>query len=806
MSDYSDTAPQSDSADDDDARGIKERADFVTYWLEQLKAYDDEFKEWTTRCRKIIRRYRDERQAKENGEVVDGARFNALWSNIQTLQPAIYINQPKPVVERRYLDKDPLARISSMTLERAIEVQIEVGKLHPAVRKAVLDYLLVGRGTVWERYEPTYGTPEDIGEQPGATESTDPAKDAGQAPRPVTYEKVCTDYVSWARFKHSPTPVWDDVWWVAKEEMLTRKELRARFKETDEATGKPIADLIPLRDGSKDKENDREKKRRQPRALVVEIWNKTDREVIFIAPDWPHQALERTDDPLKLESFWPCPEPLYATLTNDSLVPVPDYVEYQDQAEELDDLTNRISALTDAVKVVGVYDASIPELKRILKGADNLLVGVRNWAELATKGGLAKSVDFVPIKDVATALLLLYDARDRVKADLAEITGLSDIVRGQAQGTAKTATEQRIKGQFASLRLEDRKKEVSRFARDDIKIKAEIISEQFSPEILAEMTGMIPFITDEIKAEAPPAPMMGHNGGPPMQATPGSSSPVPGAGAPGTPTTSPAAGMQPGMTPVPPEELAKQKFMQACALLKDDKMRTFRIDIETNSTIEVDKQEAKEAVSEMVVAIGGFMEKALPIAAAMPILVPALAQTLLFVLRTFGAGRDVEGLWEAAVDQLEKAAKQPQQKPPSPEEIKAQAEQQKMQMEGQQAQQQAALDQQKAQQDFQLEQMKAKLEIEREQMKLQLERERLNMEREKMQMVLQGEQQKSAIKAEAAERDAAIDEQRAAREAETGQLEHERAMEAGERGHELEMEAMEFKAKEAKKPKVREPA
>lgn len=826
MADYSDSAPQSDSAaGDDDASEIKQKADFVTYWLAQLKAYDDEFADWTKRARKIVRRYRDERQEKSDGQVVAGARFNALWSNVQTLLPAVYIKPPKPVVERRYLDKDPLARVSSMTLERAIEVQIDVGKFHPAIRKAVLDYLLVGRGVAWERYEPTYGAPEDLGEQPQADESTDKAADAGQAPRPVTYEKVCTDYIGWEKFKHSPAALWDDVWWVAKEEMLTRKELRSRFKGEDKATGRPIADLIPLRDGGKDKESDREKKRRSPRACVVEIWNKTEGEVIFIAPDWPQEALERTPDPLHLESFWPCPEPLYATLTNDSLVPVPDYAEYQDQAEELDNLTNRISALTDAIRVNGVYDASYPELKRILsEGVDNRMIGVKNYAEFAQKGGLEAAMDFVPIKDVVEALLRMYEARERVKADMAEITGISDIVRGQSQsGGQKTATEQRIKGQFASLRLDDRKKEVSRFARDAIRVMAEITAEQFSPEVLSEMTGMIPFIVDEMKAEAPPiappgpTPMMGHNGGPPLeQSPPGLPSPSPGAGAPGqagppAPAVQPDPAMLAQQRDMMIQQAAQQRFAQACALLKDDKMRTFRIDIETDSTVEVDKQQAKESVVEMFTAIGGFLEKALPVGQMMPKAVPALVQSILFAFRTFGAGRQVEAVWEQFADEMTQMSKNPPPKPPSPEEIKAQAEQQKMQLEQQQAQQQAALDQRQAQQDFALEQAKAKLEIEREQMKLQLERERLQMEREKMGMQIQGEHAKAAIQGQAMQRDAALDEQRAAREAEAGQIEHERAMVAGEREHEMGLETMEVKNKAAQqqakqKAKVKEPA
>ncbi len=661
-------------------------ADVVRYWTDQLGAYDDEFKDWTKRCKKIIRRYRDERQEKQDGTVSGGARFNALWSNVQTLQPAIYIKPPQPVVERRYLDKDPLARTASMTLERACEVQIEVGKLHPAMRKCTLDYLLCGRATLWERYDPTYGEAQDQAEPAPEGEQA-----AAEPARPVTYEKVCDDYVAWDKFRHSPAATWEDVWWVSKDEMLTRKELRARFKGKD-ASGKLIADVIPMRANSAakdDKQDDREKKRRNPRALVVEIWNKRDREVLFIAPDYAAQPLETSPDPLSLDSFWPCPPPLYATLTNDTLVPVPDYAEYQDQAEELDNLTQRIKALTDAIRVNGVYDASIPELKRILaEGAENRMVGVKNWAELVTKGGLAKAMDFIPLKDVVEALIELYNSRDRVKADMAEITGISDIIRGQSQGSQKTATEQRIKGQFASLRLDDRKKEVARFARDAIAIKAEIIAEQFSPEILAEMTGMIAFLTDEITAEQPAAPVppqMGHNGGPPMMD-----------GAPPLAPGAPAGAMSlPGAAPAPlpppnPAAMAQERFAKAVELLKNDKMRTFRIDIETDSTIEPDKQAAKEAVTEMTGAVGQLLEKALPLGQAVPELAAPLGQTLLFVLRTFGAGRDVEGLWEDAIEKMQRAAKNPAPKPPSPEQIKAQAEADKMKADAAAVQQKGA--------------------------------------------------------------------------------------------------------------------
>lgn len=792
-------------------------AEFARYWCGQLDAYHEEFGDWEKKCERIIKRYRDDRDEKSDGTNLDPWRFNSLWSNIQTLSPAIYTKPPKPNVERRYLDKDPMARFASMTLERSLDVTIQQCGFHSATKKAMLDYLLCGRGTTWGRYEPTYGTPEDLGQQPSDDEGTDAAlaersdtddanddeAEAPEAPRPVTWEKVYTDYVNWKNFRHSPAPVWEEVTWVAKREYLSRRELRARFKGIDPVTKRPIADLVPLQsDGGRKRDNDGRflRGRRKPMAEVWEIWDKSSRQVIFLATQYTDAVLERTDDPLSLQDFWPCPKPIYATTTNETLVPVPDYVEYQDQARELDNLTARIKALTDAVRVNGVYDASYPELKRILQeSSDNRLIGVANWAALTQKGGLPGALSFIPIKDVVDALIRLYEARDRVKADMAEITGLSDIIRGQAQGGAKTATEQRIKGQFATLRLQDRQAEVARFCRDSVAISAEIIAEQFSQDILAQMTGMVAFIAGEVKASLPPAPpmqppMIGHNGGPPFDAAspvpgspgqapmvaPGGAPMAPGQPAPqAMPQASPGGGaVAPAPPPPDPDEIAQKVFAQAVDLLKNDKMRTFRIDIETDSTVAVDKQADKESVVEMFTAVGGFLEKSAQIGQMVPQMVPALGQALLFAFRKFGVGRDVEGAFEAAIDHIDMMAKNPAPKPPSPEQLKAQVLQQQQESESQRVAAQAQIDQQKSQAELERVQQQHQIELEQLNLKLAIE-------------VQKGKNQQTAHDMDAAARaheaqiaearrvnQAVMDQDAADREASLAELTHSRSLEA----------------------------
>lgn len=778
-------------------------AEFTRFWLDQLDGYHQEFKKWEKRSERIVKRYRDERQQMSDGRPDYATKFNALWSNVQTLMPAVYKKAPDPIVDRRYLDKDTIARFASMTLERSLEVTIEECYFHPSVQKAVLDYLLVGRGAVWNRYEPTYGTPTELGETAADDEGTatpkkdresdDDNPDQTEPPRPVTWEKTYQDYVHWKNFRHSPSPVWEEVWWVAKREFMTRRELRTRFGKTapKAESGRSIVELIPLKDETfRDMEDGGKEKPKKTvkTACVWEIWDKNNKEVVFIADGYPLAPLERVPDPLNLQGFFPCPKPLYATTTNETLIPVPDYVEYQDQADELDQLTSRIKLLTDAVRVNGVYDASIPELKRILQeGADNRLIAVQKWAEFSSKGGLEGAIDFIPLKDIVEALLRLYEARAQVKSDMAEITGISDIVRGQAsQGGAKTATEQRIKGQFATLRLEDRQAEVARFCRDVLAIAAEIISEQYSSEILAEMTGVLAFIADELKSEAPP-----------IQPAPG-----------------------PDGQPVPPEVMqqqaqqreqqiqqgAQQVFEQVVQLLKNDKMRTFRIDIETDSTVAIDKQAEKEAVVEMFTALGGFLEKALMVGAQEPAFVPALGQSLMFAFRRFGAGRDVEGAWEQAIDKVTLKVKQAegQPPPPSPEQIKAEAEKEKQAAETQRMQEQAQIDREQTAMEMRAEQQKQAMEMQKMQAELQAQREEMDMMREKMAMELQAERERMAMDREQAAQQFALDTEAMNRDAEFAEVEHSRNIEAGERKHELDMETAEFRARQAKqKPKVK---
>lgn len=789
------------------------------YWADELELSSKAkgFDQWQTRAKKIIKRYRDERaDVSDNSDAMEGARFNILWSNVQTLMPALFAKSPKPVVERRYLDRDDVGRTASVILERCLSYELDDGSYTAALKKVVLDRLLPGRGVAWIRYEPRF-TP-----MPGKTQEAkgDAIRDAGERARrdypddsrpadaagpdvpqeattdapqeQVASESVVVDYIDWRDFRTSPARTWEEVWWVAKRVYMTRPELVKRFgKEKGNAV--PL-DWSPLGSGDKAGAPAVGDDDKQKRAKVWEIWNKNSRKVCWIADSYKDEVLDEVSDPLHLECFWPVPKPLFATLTNDSLIPIPDYKEYEDQAAELDDLTTRISNLTKAIKVAGVYDASVTELKRMFEeGFENELVPCDNMAEFSSKAGSngMGHIWLLPIKEMAATLLTLYEAREKVKQALYEITGISDIVRGSSQaGGEKTATEQRIKGQFASMRLNDMQGEVARFARDVLRIMGEIIAEHFDPMTLFEVSGFEEYAKEQWPPQVPdappiqPSPMLGHNGGspmdganspqpsPPMGENPGGAPPIsPAAGppaaavgsGPGLAASSPGAMMPQGlMAPPPgPAQVAMAKaadmFKKAVALLRNDKLRGFRIDIETDSLIEPDQQEMQQARTQLMQAISQFLPEAIKAGAQAPELKPLMARLLMFFLRGFKASRDIESAFEQFIDDMTRDAAKPKPPPPpTPDEMKVQIMREQQDGENKRMQAQALIDQQKGQQELQAKQADFALEQQRAAAEMQQAREKFELEKQQKEMELAFEERKLDLQMRAQEHAASI--------------------------------------------------
>jgi hypothetical protein len=637
--------------------GAYEGDDPGPYWHDQIEAAQKVFEKWEKRGHKIIKRYRDERDAVEMPRV----RYNILWSNIQVLFPALYGRQAKPEVSRRYMDQDPVGRLASTMLERVMEYEtLQFGDFDQAMRGAVEDRLLPGRGTAWIRYEPVI-----VNEQPEVSEGAVEVEEPGEAQIYNTQEEPTEridaahspiDYVYWTDFLHSPARTWDEVWWVSRAVYMTKDEGIERFGEVFANVGLDSSNTDMDAKNPMTAKNTYDKK-----AKVFEIWNKRTGKVCWIAKGYP-QALDERDDPLELEEFFPCPRPLMATTTTGTMIPVPDYAEYEDQAQELDNLTQRIYLLTKACKAVGVFNAEFKELGRLFtEGVDNKLFPVTAWAAMSEKGGLKGAIDMMDTSTIIVTLRELYAAREQVKQAIYEIMGISDILRG-ASKAQETLGAQQLKANFGSLRMRSSQGDVARFASDIFKLKAQVICKFYPPELIVQMSGVMD--------------------------TPDGQNP--------------------------------QLLQAAVQMLSNSTIRDFHIAVEADSLAQIDEQAEKQGAQEAIQAIGLFLREAIPMISQAPETLPMASEMLLFLVRRFRAGRGLESAVERAMKALEeKAAMAKQQQPgPSPEMMQLQADQQAEQM---RMQAQAQTEQMKMQAQAQIEQGKAQLEMQMHEAKMQAE-------------------------------------------------------------------------------------
>lgn len=637
-------------------------------WLAELDMRKNDTAEnrWCERGRKIVKRFRDEREMMH-----DGARFNLLWSNIETLFPAIYARPPKAEVSRRNKDSDPVARTAAQILERALQYEIDqYPDFDESVKTAVLDRLLPGRGVVWVRFEQEeVAEPQDdadgllSGFLPdqgvmGFDGSIMPAPMTPEPPPAEIKERACVDYVYWEDFRHGEARIWADVPWVARRVYLSRKEGEERFGA--------VFRKVPLNHQPIGMDDEMSRSGRLDglkKAAVWEIWDKRTKKAIWVAEGY-EKALDERDDPYGLEGFFPCPRPLYATQTSDQLTPVPDFSLYQDQANAVDLLTTRIKNLTDGLRLVGAYDAAQPEIANILSSSDNTLVPVSGWTQFSEKGGVAQAIEWVPIKDVAAALQGCYLARDQEKQTIYEITGISDIIRG-ATKASETATAQDIKRQFGSLRLQNRQRDIAVFCTEILRIKAQLMCDIYSPETLLAMSG-IQGTDDAQYADA------------------------------------------------------------AIAMLQTEPLREYTISVAADSLVALDEEQEKAQRMEFLQAIGGYITQAMQAVEQVPDMAPLAMELMMFAVRAFPAAKGIESSFDDFRQRIEQRMNQPQQDPA------AQVEQQRLQAEQQQAQQKLQADMQvaqvKLQAEMRAEQIKAEstMQIERErmQMQAQLDRER----------------------------------------------------------------------------------
>lgn len=414
----------------------------IKTWFEKISKAEHNYQEYHDLIKKIRQYYRCDYKSE---------RQSVFWSSIETLKPFLYFRQPKPYIERKNKSSDKAQNLACLILERALRWDLEQFDFDSVIKYARNDFLLSGMGLSIERYCPTFAK----------------VKNDNQAEYEIKIdEQVNTEYLDPLNFiaDSEKVGIWEDCTWFAIKKYLTYNEAVSQFGE----------DIIQGYQSSQ--------KSDYKAIKVYEIWDKTSQRVLFLSHQFPHRFLKIINNGLGLNNFYPIPKPIFATTTNDTLIPIPDYIQIKPLLDELDGVTTRMEKTMKAIKVSGCYDNAFPELASILN-KEITLVSISDFDRLKSAGGIKNIVDFMPIEQYVTALQTLATRRKELIDAIYEITGVSDIMRGSSN-TKDTATAVIKKTNFGTLRNQDRQNDMQRFITELFKIKAEIICEHFSKEKL----------------------------------------------------------------------------------------------------------------------------------------------------------------------------------------------------------------------------------------------------------------------------------------------------------------------------------
>lgn len=562
-------------------------------WEKELQAAKKELAKFHAQGRKLVQRYLDERDA--NITEAD-AKFNLFWSNIEVLKSSLYAKPPKVDVSNSYKDSnDDIARAAGNILQRMLNNDVEEDdeSTYPEVtRQAVGDYLIVGMGQVWYRYE--------VETQKASTEPVLDPQTGTTLAEPIEYEAIThedapADYVYWEDFWWSPARVWQDVRWVARRVYMNREELVARF-------GRKIGNDVPI---SKVKNrNDGVGPQNDPweKAAVFEIWDKTTKCAYWHVLGY-NMCLDHKEDPLKLRGFFPCPQPLLANATTSKLMPRADYLLAQDQYSQVDELTTRLKWLIKACKVVGVYDKISTPIGRVFtEGMENQMIPVDNWAAFAEKGGLKGQMDFVPIDVVAGVIERLTAQRDLIKANLYEVLGIGDIMRGMTNPD-ETLGAQQLKAQFGGNRLQFKQQQIGAWVSAGQRIRSQIFCYHFQPQTIIERSNIM------LSEDAPLA-------------------------------------------------------QQAVDFLKSGaESKQYRITVESETMAMVDWAQERDSRTQFMQAVGGFLSDVSNTMKDMPAAMPVLLHMMKWGLGGFRVSKEIETVLDQAI---QAAGQPPQPAPPDP--------------------------------------------------------------------------------------------------------------------------------------------
>lgn len=638
--------------DSSDPSALEEK----TLWLERLRAAKEANKGFLAECKDIYNIYTNgynEGIAKEKGK--SESDFNVPWMTYETSCEAIYGRTPVVVPVLRQGFDTPATKCAQLITKRNIDYILDDpdGIFDETMKDCRKDYMLCAFGQAW-----VYYLPENSSEMVISDEGEYVDEETGEEYSQESFllkEAVEVRYLSYKDYRHDPVEKWHKVKWVAKREKLSPDEFKEAFGEEKSKSVKytEVDDKAVLSEQVKQKES--------RKVEVWEIWDKKEKKVIYISEQYPGEVIDKIDPPIKFKNFFPCPKPLLGTIRNDSLVPVSDLGIMKETINSLDLCCKRIKGLREAIRVFGLYDASLPDLQNLFDTYGDLLQPVAQWSKYVENGKFAGAVDFVPLVEFTNALRELNDEKGRLEQDYYKLSGYNSIMQGEAVPNESVEARQ-SRSKFTDLRLSSRQKEMQRFARDCISLMAEVLFNKYEDDTILAIASIS-------ESDSP--------------------------------------------------EFTEEVQRQAVEFLRDEIARTMAINLETDSTLAINGDAEKQDRLEFSNAAINAINAAIGVSESLPEFMDPVIQMTKFSLEPFAASQPVEisldRSFKAYKERKEAEAQQPPQIPVEIQEMqmKQQIEQAKLQMEGQKNMQSANQAAQDAQMKFHIKQQELQFDYQK---------------------------------------------------------------------------------------------
>ena len=582
--------------------------DFI-YWKKQILSAKEASKDFRSKAKEALELYSK-----------TDLNYNLFYSNVQILDSHLCLNNPKPDIQKRFIKRiesdkkrsnlySEVARI----VQSAVEYVVDIADVNSVIKQNIHDSNIVGRGVAWVNYTPVISVDEFRMEY-------------------VAERKIDVDFLDYKDYLESTADKESNIWWKARRHLLTRSDIKDRFGYDPKET---------------ELQYEQEDETSAKRGEVWEIWDKSKKQRGFILlSSIKQEFLEIQEDPYKIEDFFPCADITWVREAG-KMLPVAEVFLYKKKLDLLEVLNKKIAQISDEIKyvtVVGSQDKSTADKLTSAKNGDVIGIPSEN-----VSGSVDSAITIMPADRAVQVLEALQAMKERIKTDIYDITGISDIMRG-ATDARETASAQIIKGLFGTLRFQERQKAVNMFRRKIYRIIAEIVCEHFDADTLEQITST--YLPKEEEKERLSMQIEQMGGRAEQQMI---------------------------------DEYNRMLFLptweQVIALLQNDRLRNYTIDIETTATAFDDREQQAQSINTLTQTYLALVQNVnmLPSPDLVKGFLPIMKLNLGTIKASTDIGRQLEDAIESTYRKVEQASKTPV--PPTPEQIKAQADAKKVEAE-----------------------------------------------------------------------------------------------------------------------------